>query len=61
MSIRVIIHRRSRTALPINTPHVNESCENNNMRTNVSVHFKEVNDKLGKLMAVNFPPTQSHV
>ena len=30
----------------------NESHENNNMGTNVSVHFKELNDMRGNLMAV---------
>ena len=30
----------------------NESWENNNMGTNVSVHFKELNDERGNLMAV---------
>ena len=30
----------------------NESCGNNNMGTNVSVHFKELNDIRGNLMAV---------
>ena len=34
----------------------NESCENNNMGSNASVHF---NDMRGNLMAVNFIPLSS--
>ena len=38
----------------------NELCENNNMETNVSVYFKELNDMRGNLMAVNFTPLPSY-
>ena len=39
----------------------NESCENNNMRTNVSEHFKELNDMRGNLRAVKLPTCRINI